>query len=100
MVEWPEEQHGIGARVRQPECAGITDFGTGEANSRARAGTRARLLDVQRNWIYEMDAVAALREPDGVPSGATADISDHRGRRREIALEHQVGARELEGALS
>ena len=45
---------------------------------------RERLLDVQRYRIYQMDAIAALGEPDGISARAAAHIGDHRRRRRQI----------------
>jgi hypothetical protein len=47
-----------------------------------------------------MDAVPALREPDGVSTWTAADVRDDSRRRREISLEQCLGACELERALS
>jgi hypothetical protein len=58
------------------------------------------LLDVKRHGIDQVDAIAALRQPDGVSPGATADVRDHGGRFREIALEQRPGACEFECALT
>jgi hypothetical protein len=53
---------------------------------------------VQRYGVHQVDAVSALRQPNGISAGAAADVRDHGGRRREVALEQHLGARELERA--
>jgi hypothetical protein len=47
-----------------------------------------------------MDAVPALREPDGVSTRTAADVRDDSRRRREISLEQCLGTCELERTLS
>ena len=69
MVERSEKQHRIGARVRQPECPCVADLRAGESAPRSRTSIGARLLDVQRNRIHEMDFVATFRQPDRVRPG-------------------------------
>jgi hypothetical protein len=100
MVERTQEEHGVDARIRQPQCAGIAHLGTFEGDRWERSSRLARLLDMQRHRIYQMDAVSTLGEPDGVSSGTATHVGDHRGGSWEISPHQDLGANELERALT
>jgi hypothetical protein len=94
VVERPQEKYGIDTRFRQPKRACVAHLGTGERWSRLDA----RLFDVERDGIHQVDVVSAFRQPDGVSAWAAADICHHRGRGRKVPLEEHLRAHELERA--
>jgi hypothetical protein len=98
VVEGSEEEHSIGARLRHAQCASVAHVGTGERRSQAIARGGARLLDVQRHGIHQVDLVPAFGQPDRVSPGAAADIGDNGRRRWEVPLEKRLRARELQRA--
>jgi hypothetical protein len=97
MVQGPEEEYGVDTRIGQPERPGITDLRGGQRHSRTADGI-ARLLDVERHRIHQMDPVSELRKPDGVSTGAAADVCHQCGRSREVPLEQRLGAQQFQHA--
>ena len=94
VVERAEKQHHVRRPVRVLEPACI-------AHARARqggAGVSARLLDVPRRLIDEVDLVAAAGEPARVDAGAASDVEDTGRRRGQVSLEDVLRARELDHA--
>jgi hypothetical protein len=95
MVDRPQEQHGVDCRVAEVELAGVAHRGV---DAREVGGVGSELVDVERHQVAVLDAVAALGQPQRVASRATADIGDHRGRRRQVPQHDLFGALELDHA--
>ena len=55
---------------------------------------------MERHGIDQMDAVAQGGEPAGVDPGAAAHVEDGARRRREVAENDLLGARELDDAVA
>jgi hypothetical protein len=98
VVQRPEKENGIDAGVRQLEGTGVANVGTCKRYSESITSGGSCLLDVQWNWFYQVNAIAAFCQPHGVSPGAATDIGDHGRRRREMSPDDHLGARELERA--
>src|SRR4029077_7699180 len=78
--------------LRVVEGSRVADLGARQR----RTGMGSRLLDVPRRVIDQVDLVAAGGQPARVDAGASPDVEDAGGRRRQVALEDVLRARELE----
>ncbi len=98
VVERAEREDGVGARVGEGQLAGVADPRRGDRRAGLRGGGRARLVDVQRHRVEQVDLVARARQRQRVGARGAADV-EHDGRRGgQEALEQLDGAQELQPA--
>ncbi|HEX6444929.1 MAG TPA: hypothetical protein VF053_07585 [Streptosporangiales bacterium] len=83
VVERAEQEHGVARRVPLGQSARVAHLG------RERP-VFARLRNVQRHRIDQVDVVAPLGQPARVHARAAADVEDAGGRRRQQLLEQRL----------
>ncbi len=93
VVERAEEEHRVDRPVRLREPAGITNFG----------GHQSLLsygLDMLRDDVDEMHAVAPARQPGRVYAGAAAHVEHHGWGRWQLTLQQLARAKQLEAVMA
>ena len=95
VVERPEHEHDVDARVGERQLAGVAHHGGGEG--RGPGGRRgAGLLDVQRDRVEQVHVVALTGQRQGVGARRAADVEDGGRRRGQEARQQLERAQELE----
>src|SRR5690242_4660645 len=93
MIERAEKQDRIEGMVRLGQSLGVAD-----RNGSNAAGVLANLLDLGGNEVEKMNFVAALGHPIAVNSGSAANVENAAGRRRQVAQDEFLGARQFQHA--
>ena len=92
VVERAEQQDHVGAAVRLGEPAGVAQLGGHALEGRGR-------LDMRRDRVDDVHAVAVGREPRRVDAGRAADVQDPQIRPAQVAAQQLPGAQELQPAV-
>jgi hypothetical protein len=98
VVERPEQQRDVGARVGKRQLARVALHGGRERRPRLGDGGGPSLLDVQRDRVDEVDLVAVGGQRQRVGARAAADVEHRGGRRGQEARQQLAGAQELQAA--
>jgi hypothetical protein len=61
-------------------------------------GCLLRLLDVQRHDVDQVRLVSQPGQPAGIDARPPADVKDHGGRGRKVALDQFLGAKQFQRA--
>ena len=96
VVERAQQQDGVHGRVRFLEPARVSHAQAGHGRLGLERRGLSRLLDVERHRVHEMHAISARGEPGCVDAGAAAHVEDGAGRRRQVAQDDLLRARELD----
>jgi len=96
VIERAQEQHGVHARVGLVEPARVADARAGDRVVRLTRRGPARVLDVLREGVHQVDLVAERREPARVHAGAPAHVEHDLPCGREPVQDELLGAREFD----
>ena len=96
MIERTQKEHGVVRGIWLLEMPRVPDVCREQA---WRTRRTARLVDLSRNRIDQMDRMTLRREPGGVVADCAPDIEDAQGSRRQVFGDDLLGAHQLETAL-